>query len=106
MVDHNNQQAIDNELSTFEVTLSRDGADVDRGIGANVLDGPAHALVHLDEVIADQPNRASLRAGEIITTGTITNMWPITPGERWSSDYGSLGLAGLTGLTGLTVTFA
>ena len=38
----------------------------------------------------------SLAAGEIITTGTITDAWPVAPGETWSSDYGLLGLAGLT----------
>ena len=36
-------------------TLRRDGAVVDSGVGANVLDGPAHALAHLRDVLASQP---------------------------------------------------
>jgi len=37
-----------------------------------------------------------LAAGEIVTTGTITDAWPVASGETWSADYGTLGLAGLT----------
>ncbi len=95
-IDDDNRDAIVAELSRFELTLSHDGVEVDRGLGANVLDGPAHALAHLIEVLDDQPEHQPLDPGEIITTGTITNMWPITSGERWTSDYGSLGLNGLT----------
>ena len=29
-------------------------------------------------------------------TGTITDAWPVAPGETWTSDYGILGLSGLT----------
>jgi hypothetical protein len=31
-----------------------------------------------------------------VTTGTITDAWPVAAGETWSSDYGALGLEGLT----------
>jgi 2-oxo-3-hexenedioate decarboxylase len=94
VIDDDNRDAIAAKLSTFELTLSRDGEAVDRGLGANVLDGPAHALAHLIRVLDDQPAHQPLGAGEIITTGTITNMWTIAIGERWTSDYGSLGLHG------------
>ena len=86
-------------MPEFELTLSRDGSEVDRGVGANVLGGPAHALAHLIRVL-DQDHPASpLDPGELITTGTITDAWPIAPGQRWTSDYGGLGLDGLTLLT-------
>jgi 2-oxo-3-hexenedioate decarboxylase len=83
-------------LPTFAVTLSRGEQVVDRGVGANVLDSPALALAHLARLIADQPLAPKLAPGEIVTTGTITDAWPIAPGEIWSSDYGALGLEGLT----------
>ena len=35
-----------------------------------------------------QPEMPPLRAGELVTTGTITDAWPIAPGQAWSSDYG------------------
>jgi 2-oxo-3-hexenedioate decarboxylase len=83
-------------LAAFEVTLYRSGSVVDRGIGANVLGSPALALAHLARTLAEQPGAPSLAAGEIVTTGTITDAWPIVAGETWSSTYGSLGLDGLT----------
>ena len=82
--------------STFALTLSRGDAVVDRGVGANVLDGPAYALAHLARLLADQPQFPPLAAGEIVTTGTITDAWPVAAGEVWSSDYGDLGLDGVT----------
>lgn len=83
-------------LPACDVTLSRDGEVVDRGVGANVLGGPAHALAHLTRVLASQPGFDALGAGEIVTTGTITDAWPIEAGQTWTSDYGTPGLSGLT----------
>jgi 2-oxo-3-hexenedioate decarboxylase len=83
-------------LPTFALTLRR-GADlVDTGVGANVLDSPALALVWLAQLVAALPTLPPLSAGEIVTTGTVTDAWPVRAGETWSSDYGALGLAGLT----------
>ncbi|MFO1284607.1 MAG: decarboxylase [Burkholderiales bacterium] len=82
-------------LPTFEVTLRRDGTIVERGIGANVLGSPANALLHLRDVLAAQPKHPPLAAGEIVTTGTITDAWPVAAGETWTSDYGALPLRGL-----------
>jgi 2-oxo-3-hexenedioate decarboxylase len=83
-------------LPTFELTLRRGDAVIDTGVGANVLDGPPAALAHLARVVAGQPQFAPLAAGEIVTTGTITDAWPVVSGETWSSNYGTLGLVGLT----------
>ncbi|MEQ8354093.1 MAG: hypothetical protein RH942_01035 [Kiloniellaceae bacterium] len=91
-----NRAAIAALLPVFEATLSRGGTAVDRGLGADVLDSPALALADLARVLAGQPRFPPLAAGEIVTTGTLTDAWPIAPGETWSSDYGALGLQGLT----------
>jgi 2-oxo-3-hexenedioate decarboxylase len=90
-----NREALAAALPTFRLTLSRGDTVIDRGVGANVLDGPPLALAHLARVLAGQPQFPPLAAGEIVTTGTITDAWPVAPGEVWSSDYGALGLAGL-----------
>jgi 2-oxo-3-hexenedioate decarboxylase len=90
-----NRATIAATLPTFEVTLSRAGQVVDRGVGANVLDSPALALAHLARVVAGQRDAPPLAAGEIITTGTVTDAWPVAPGERWTSDYGTLPVGGL-----------
>jgi 2-oxo-3-hexenedioate decarboxylase len=87
-----NRESLASMLPRFEVTLRRGGVIVDRGVGANVLDSPALALAHLARVLAQQPAFPPLAAGEIVTTGTITDAWPVAAGETWSSDYGALGL--------------
>jgi 2-oxo-3-hexenedioate decarboxylase len=84
------------ELPAFSLELRCNGAMVDRGVGANVLDSPALALAHLAGVLARQPQFPALAAGELVTTGTVTDAWPVAPGETWTSDYGTLGLPGMT----------
>jgi 2-oxo-3-hexenedioate decarboxylase len=84
-----------NALTGFEAALRRDGDVVDRGRGSDVLDSPALALQHLARLLASQPDAPGLAAGEIITTGTLTDAWPLTPGTRWRSEFGALGLAGM-----------
>ena len=82
-------------LPAFELTLRHGDTVIDRGIGDNVLGSPALALAHLARVLGRQPQFPPLAAGEIVTTGTITDAWPVARGQTWSSDYGSLRLPGL-----------
>ena len=91
-----NRAALAAALPAFELTLSRRDTVIDRGIGSNVLGSPALALAHLARLLAEQPRSPSLAAGEIVTTGTITDAWPVAAGETWSSDYGKLGINGMT----------
>ena len=90
-----NRAALAAALPAFELTLSRGDTVIDRGVGSNVLGSPALALVHLARLLADQPQAPKLAAGEIVTTGTVTDAWPVAAGETWSSDYGALGINGL-----------
>jgi len=87
-------------LPAFEVELSKEGAVVDRGTGANVLDSPLLALAHFIGVLAKQPEAPALRAGEIVTTGVLTDAHPVKAGETWTTSLRRLPLPGLT------VTFA
>jgi 2-keto-4-pentenoate hydratase len=91
-----NRMNVADTLPAFAATLKWNDAVRDRGVGANVLGSPALALAHLARLVAGQPQFSPLAAGEIVTTGTITDAWPVKPGETWSSDYGALGLEGLT----------
>lgn len=90
------REALAATLASFEATVSCDGELVDSGVGANVLDSPALALGHLARVVSEQPGAPDLEAGELVTTGTITNAHPVRAGERWRADYGALGLEPLT----------
>ncbi|HLL51525.1 MAG TPA: hypothetical protein VK356_12730, partial [Thermomicrobiales bacterium] len=71
-------------LSAFPIDLRRDGQIVDRGLAANVLGGPVSALRHLIAVLTRDPGNPPLKAGEIVTTGTLTRAFPVAPGETWT----------------------
>jgi len=91
-----NRPVIADALPMFTLRLRRGGELIDTGAGANVLGSPAQALAHLVRVLATQPRSPPLAAGEIVTTGTLTDAWPVKAGQTWTSDYGALGLCGLT----------
>jgi len=82
-------------LPGLSVELLKEGVVVDRGVGANVLDSPLLALGHLVEALARQPGAAPLVAGEIISTGTITDAHPVRAGENWSTRLSGLPIPGL-----------
>ena len=73
------------ELSRFEIDLFRNGAFVDHGVAANVLDGPLFALRHLAAALAHDRLSPPLAAGEIVTTGTLTRAFPVAAGEEWTT---------------------
>lgn len=84
-------------LAAFEITLLRDGMEVDRGRAANVLGGgPLTALRHLVDLLARDPVSPRLGPNEIISTGTLTRALPVAPGERWSTALSGLPLPGAT----------
>ena len=56
-----------------------------------MLDSPVLAFAHLAELLASQ-GAEPVRAGEVVTTGTLTNAMPIAPGQTWT-----------TAITGLAV---
>ncbi|MEZ5657929.1 MAG: hypothetical protein R3E83_05220 [Burkholderiaceae bacterium] len=88
-------------LAAIELRLHEgDAASArDRGVGANVLDGPCHAVVHLMGELAQIGQ--TLCAGDIITTGTITDAQPLATGQRWRTV-----IDGLPGLAGLHLNIA
>jgi 2-oxo-3-hexenedioate decarboxylase len=84
-------------LAAGEVTLRRDGVAVETGRGANALGHPALALgVYLVDALAHEPGAPPLAAGEIVSTGTLTDAYPVAAGETWTTTWSALDLAGLT----------
>lgn len=79
--------ALLNGLPATTVSLRRDGAEVETGLGANALDGPLSALQHLNDLLAADPSNPALAAGEIVTTGTLTDAWPLGLGQRWEAVF-------------------
>jgi 2-oxo-3-hexenedioate decarboxylase len=81
--------AFDAQLAAARITLSRGGQRVDEGVGANVLDGPLHALAHFLAALRDCPGATDLQPGDVVTTGTWTDAWPVQRGEQWRADFGA-----------------
>ena len=72
-------------LAAVEVVLSCDDRDVETGRADIVLDGPLHALRLWVDAMAAQPQRWPIVAGDIVTTGTITDAAPLRPDECWQT---------------------
>ncbi len=79
--------ALERKLARCAVTLTRDGEAIDQGSGANVLDGPLHALAHFVRELRACPGAPRLRTGDVITTGTWTNAWPVAAGQAWIARF-------------------
>jgi 2-oxo-3-hexenedioate decarboxylase len=83
-------------LGNFTVTLFKNGEPLAAGGGANVLGSPLNALAHLAGLLTSLPDHPPLEPGELITTGTLTDALPVSPGETWSTRIEGLELAGTT----------
>ena len=81
--------------ASLPVTLLRDGVPVAEGRGSDVLGGPVSALRFLVHEIARHPANPPLAAGEIVTTGTLTDAQPVAAGETWSTRLEGIPLDGL-----------
>jgi 2-oxo-3-hexenedioate decarboxylase len=88
--------ALVEELAAMKVRLSRNGELVEEGAGRNALRSPALCLAELAAAIAARPDAEPLRAGELVSTGTLTNAQPIATGERWEVSAGGIDLAPLS----------
>ncbi len=87
-------------LRCFEIQLRSSGTIVETGYARNVLHhGPLSALRHFVEVLERDPDNPTIAAGEIVTTGTLTNAYPIGAGEQWRT-----GVSGLP-LTDIEISF-
>lgn len=82
-------------LAAFDMELTRDGTVVDRGTASDVLGGPLSALRSMVDGMAMRPMSRPLEAGDLITTGTVTRAFPVSPGERWTTRIDGVPLAGL-----------
>jgi 2-oxo-3-hexenedioate decarboxylase len=80
------------ELAGFTVELYCNGKLSQRGSGALVLDSPLLALRGLTELLANDTHNPPLRAGEIISTGTLTLAMPASAGESWTAKVSGIPL--------------
>jgi 2-oxo-3-hexenedioate decarboxylase len=84
------------DLAALCLTLQHAGVEVDRGRGANVLDGPVTALRLWLQAMALESPAWHVAAGDVVTTGTLTDAWPVAAGEVWQTAPSDSRLPGLT----------
>ena len=89
----NDAATLDALLAQAKVTLSRDGQAVESGEGAHVLGSPLRALLHFLETLRACPGAPDLLPGDVVTTGTWTDAWPIAPGQHWKAEFSLPGFA-------------
>jgi 2-keto-4-pentenoate hydratase len=82
-------QALCDLLASTQVRLSQDAKVVDSGAGAAVLDDPLQALLYFVQELAQCPGAPRLQAGDVVTTGTWTDAWPVVSGQTWAADFGA-----------------
>ena len=77
------------DRGAIEAVLLVNGREAARGAGAKVLGDPLRAVV----LFANNPppHGPGLRAGDIVTTGSLTGMTPVAPGDRAVATFGFLG---------------
>ncbi len=79
------------DLANFEVKLFQNEEIVALGAGRNVLGSPALAINWLLEAL-NKGGVETLKKGEIITTGTLTEALSILPGQDWRVEAAGLDL--------------
>ena len=84
------------ELAAVHVALMRDGETIDEGVSSIVLDGPLTALRLWVDAMAAQREQWPIAAGDVVTTGTITDAAPMLPGQRFQTRLSEPRLPGVT----------
>ena len=89
-------------LCAVRLNMTCNGGVIADGDGTAVLDGPIQAFAHLVEMLAAQPPLAEplrLRAGSVITTGTLTDAQPLLPRQHWQTGISSAASPEIAGST-------
>jgi len=77
------------DLAAQPVTVGVNGARVAEGAGRNVLGDPWNVLVWLANHLSARG--VTLEAGQIVTTGSATDIVRCRPGDTVTADFGPLG---------------
>ena len=93
--------ALVDELPRFKVRMScsnssKNGDFVEEGSGRNSLRSPALCLAELGAAIVRRFPTEPLRAGEIVSSGTLTAGHPTDRGDLWTVEVEGLSLPPLT----------
>jgi 2-dehydropantoate 2-reductase len=84
------------QLPTFKVRMTKNGEFVEEGSGKNSLRSPALCLAELGNAILKRSGAEPLRAGEIISSGTLTAGHLTGKGDTWTAELAGIPLPDLT----------
>jgi 2-keto-4-pentenoate hydratase len=88
------------QLPKFKVRLAKNGEVVEEGSGRNSLRSPALCLAELATAMsrasAAQHGVEPLAAGDLVSSGTLTESTPIQPGATWTASVEGIDLPTLT----------
>ena len=90
-----NAPALVEALAAFKVQLLRNGEPVEQGGGRNSLRSPALCVAELATAISRRAGAEPLAAGDLVSSGTLTESRLIAPGSLAAAVDG-LDLPGLT----------
>jgi 2-keto-4-pentenoate hydratase len=85
--------ALVDELPRFKVRVSKNEEFVEEGSGKNCLRSPALCLAELSAAVARRFADEPLRAGEIVSSGTLTAGHAAGRGDRWTVEVDGLSLS-------------
>ena len=88
--------ALVDQLARFTLRLSRNGEVVEEGGGKNSLRSPALCLGELASAISRRMPDEPLMAGELVSSGTLTESRLIAAGESWTATVDGIDLPPLT----------
>ena len=95
MVTSSNLASLAAQLAEFKLKLFKNDNFVEEGGGKNVFRSPALCLGELAAALSRSPSAEPLRAGELISTGSLTTPMLIAPGETWRAEPEGLDVAPL-----------
>jgi 2-keto-4-pentenoate hydratase len=84
-VESANVATLADQLPRFKIRLLKNNELVDEGSGRNSLRSPALCLGELAAALARDPAAEPLAAGELVSSGTLTESHPIGVGETWTA---------------------
>ncbi len=74
-------------LANSSANLYKGKELVETGVGSNVLDSPLEALNYFIKELRSCPGATDIQPGDVVTTGTWTDAWPLLPGESWRVEF-------------------
>jgi 2-keto-4-pentenoate hydratase len=91
-----NVATLADQLPRFKIRLLKNNEFVDEGSGRNSLRSPALCLGELAAALARDPTAEPLAAGELVSSGTLTESHPIGVGETWTATVEGIDLPDVT----------